>query len=99
MKNNKKVNPFITTRVIVISTVFMLLFIAGVFIRTWLAVQCTRTGTEIAVAISEQQKLQHIHKNLKIELARLQSPQALGNVAREKFGLNIPKPDQIVIVP
>ena len=99
MKNNKKVNPFITTRVIVISTVFMLLFIAGVFIRTWLAVQCTRTSSEIVVAISEQQKLQHIHKNLKIELARLQSPQALGKEAREKFGLNIPKPDQIVIVP
>jgi len=99
MKNNKKVNPLITTRFIGISTVLMLVLIAGVFTRTWLAVQCTQTGYEIAVTIGEQRKLQHIQENLKIELARLQSPQTLGKVAREKFGLNIPKPDQIVIVP
>lgn len=84
---------------IAMGTVFMLIFIAGVFVRTWLAVQCTRTGYDIARAIGEQQKLQHIHENLKIEVARLQSPQTLAKVAREQFGLNIPKPEQIVIIP
>lgn len=99
MKNNKKVNPFITTRVISISLGLMLICIAGFFLRTWLGVQCIRTGYEIAEAIAQQQQLLNIQENLKIELVRLQSPQILGKVAEERFGLRIPKPDQIVVVP
>ncbi len=58
-----------------------------------------RTGYEIAEAIVQQQQLLNIQENLKIELVRLQSPQILGKVAKEQFGLTIPKPDQIVVVP
>lgn len=96
---NKKVNPFITTRVISIGVCLVLIFIAGFFFRTWLGVQCIRTGYEKAGAIAEQQQLLNIRENLKIELVRLQSPQILGKVAGEQFGLNIPKPDRMVVVP
>jgi cell division protein FtsL len=99
MKSNKKRNRVISPRVISIGMAMMLLLIAGSFVRTWLGVQCTRTGYDIARAISEQQRLTNIQENLKVELARLQSPKTLGKAAREQFGLDIPKPEQIVIVP
>jgi cell division protein FtsL len=99
MKTNKKSNKVITPRVIGVGVVLMLILIAGVFIRTWLGVQCIRTGYKIAEAIGKQQRLKNIQENLNVELARLQSPKTLGKTAREQFGLNIPKPDQIVIVP
>ena len=99
MKSNKKRNSVITPRVVGVGIALMLVLIAGFFVRTWLGVQCIRTGYDVARAIGEQQRLTNIQENLKVELARLQSPKTLGKVAREQFGLNIPKPEQIVIAP
>ncbi len=99
MKTNKKRNRVMTPNVISIGMAMLLLLIAGCFVRTWLGVQCIRAGYDIARAGGEQQRLTNIQENLEVELARLRSPKTLEKVAREKFGLDIPKPEQIVMVP
>jgi hypothetical protein len=96
---NKKIKPkLIATRGIWIACTLTIFFIAGFFFKTWCGVQCIRTGYEITNALQEQQKLLDMQKNLTIEWGRLKSPQVLGKIANEQFGLTVPTPDQIIIV-
>ncbi len=37
--------------------------------------------------------------NLKIELARLKSPQRIAKIAREQLGLVTPTPKQTIVIP
>jgi len=96
---NKKIKPaLITPKMFWSATVLMVIFIISFFFRTWCGVQCIRTGYEITNALNEQQKLLDMQKNLTIEWVRLKSPQVLGKIANEQFGLTVPDPDQILIV-
>ncbi|MCK7511380.1 MAG: hypothetical protein MZV70_49890 [Desulfobacterales bacterium] len=52
------------------------LFIAELLVYTWARVQCTRTGYEISALTKEQQRLNELQTNLKVELARLKAPAA-----------------------
>ncbi len=93
-----KPNP-LTPRVIVVSFAFLSIFIVEFFLKTWCGVQCIQTGYEISAAMNKQQNLINMQKNLKIELVHLRSPQVLMKIAKEKFELTIPKPDQVIIIP
>ena len=61
--------------------------------------QCVRTGYEITKASTKQRNLIITQESLKIELAHLQSPEVLLHIAQERFGLGIPGPDQVIILP
>ncbi len=99
MKINRKSKPDIfTPRVIAVSFVFLSVFIIEFFLKTWCGVQCIRTGYEITDAMNKQQNLINIQKNLKIELVHLRSPQVLMKIAKEKFELTIPEPDQVIVI-
>jgi hypothetical protein len=96
---NKKIKPkWVGSREIRLAGILTLLFIIGFFFKTWCGVQCIRTGYEITGALQEQQKLLDMQKNLTIELGRLKSPQVLGKIAKEQFGLTVPVPEQIIFV-
>lgn len=100
MKFNRKSKPNIfTPRVIAVGFVFLSVFIIEFFFKTWCGVQCIRTGYEITDALNKQQNLLNMQKNLKIELVHLRSPQVLMKIAKEKFELTIPEPDQVIIIP
>lgn len=89
----------LSPRMIAVSFVFMSVFIVAFFLKTWCGVQCIRTGYAITDAMNKQQDLINIQKNLKIELVHLQSEEVLMTLAKEKFGLTIPKTDQVIIIP
>lgn len=40
-----------------------------------------------------------IQKNLRVELAGLKSPERIARIARNEFGLVMPGPRQIIIIP
>jgi cell division protein FtsL len=40
-----------------------------------------------------------LQNNLKIELARLKSPQRITKIARDHLGLVVPKPEQTIVMP
>jgi cell division protein FtsL len=96
---NKKIKPkLIATREALTAGILTVFFIMGFFFKTWCGVQCIRSGYEITSALQEQQKLLDMQKNLTIEWGRLKSPQVLGKIANEQFGLTVPAPEQIIIV-
>ena len=100
MTVNRKSKPnLLTPRVIAVSFVFLSIFIVEFFLKTWCGVQCIQTGYEISVAMKKQQNLMNMQKNVTIELVHLRSPQILMKIAKEKFELTIPEPDQVIIIP
>ncbi len=44
----------------------------------------------------EELRLQELNKKLRLEISVLKSPQRLEKIARERFGLKHPDPDQII---
>ncbi|RLC28174.1 MAG: hypothetical protein DRH32_09455 [Deltaproteobacteria bacterium] len=79
--------------------VFMALFMIELFSYTWCRVQCIRIGYEISRATADHSEGLAVRNNLKIELARLKSPQRIARIARERLGLITPKPEQTIIIP
>lgn len=79
--------------------VCMGLFMVELFSYTWCRVQCTQIGYEISKAAADHKAALAIKNNLKIELARLKSPQRIARIARERLGLITPKPEQTIIIP
>jgi len=77
----------------------MSIFIMELFFYTWCRVQCTKMGYGIAQIQNQYQELNTTQYNLKIELARLKSPERIARIAKEDFGLVMPTPEQMVIMP
>jgi cell division protein FtsL len=65
----------------------------------WVRMECVRVGYEISALTKEQQKLNELQANLKVELARLKSPQRITKIAQEKLGLTMPTPKQMMVMP
>lgn len=77
----------------------MALLIAELMAATWCRLQCVRLGYEISAQTEETQRLTALQDTLRIELARLKSPQRISEIARARFGLTPPTPEQVVVLP
>ena len=78
--------------------VLMVVFIAELLVYTWCRVQYVRTGYEIAQTTIEHQRLMELHRKLKVEDARLKSPERIARIARQR-GLVMPDSKQVVVIP
>ncbi len=96
VKPNKKNRP---PQAVGIWLILLAVFISEMLLYTWSRVQCLRLGYGISSAIEKQRELQLLQNNLKIELARLKSPDRIVKIARERLGLIHPKPEQTIVVP
>ena len=79
--------------------VFMFFFISELFLYTWSRVQCVGVGYEISKAAGHHNELMILRKNLKVEMASLKSPARIAKIAKNRFGLTMPKPEQMIIIP
>lgn len=79
--------------------ILMLFFIVELFFYTWCRVQCIRTGYEISREDRRHQNLITLQNNLRIELARLRSPERIAKIAEQKLGLVMPTSEQMIIIP
>lgn len=77
----------------------MFVLIAELLFYTWCRVQFVRTKYEIAAQTVKAQQLSAMQDNLKIELARLKSPQRISKIATKQLGLITPTPKQTVLLP
>lgn len=77
----------------------MLIFIAELLFYTWSRVQCIQLGYEISNAVEIQRSRVTLQNNLKIELARLKSPERIATIARDRLGLIIPTPSKVITIP
>lgn len=74
-------------------------FIAELLIYTWSRVQCIKAGYAISNENNKNRNLINLQNNLKVELARLKSPERLAKIAKNQLGLKTPTPEQIIIIP
>lgn len=86
-------------KMLVLWITLLCVFIAELLIYTWARVQCVRVGYEISALTQEQQRLTELQANLKVELARLRSPQRIIPIAQEKLGLTLPTSKQMMLMP
>ena len=77
--------------------VIMFVFITELFFYTWCRVQSVRVGYDTAKSVENRQSLLKLHKNLKIELARLKSPERLTQLAKQ-LQLKTPTQKQMIII-
>jgi cell division protein FtsL len=75
------------------------LFIGELFFYTWCRVQCVQVGIAISSQRRKQQELVSLQNSLKIEQARLKSPEMIIRVANQKLGLAMPVPKQTIVLP
>ncbi|NVM57772.1 MAG: cell division protein FtsL [Desulfobacterales bacterium] len=76
----------------------IVVFMAELLVYSWCRIQYVQIGYEIAEARQEHQRLTAVHDELRIEEARLRSPERVGRIARER-GLVMPDPGQVVVMP
>ncbi|MBC8443749.1 MAG: cell division protein FtsL [Deltaproteobacteria bacterium] len=77
----------------------MFFFIIELFFYAWCRVQYTNNSYNLSRILGSQNQLLQLQKSLTIELARLQSPQRLTEMAHGRLNLVIPTPDQMVSIP
>jgi len=75
------------------------LFIAELLFYTWSRVQCIQVRYEISELTADQQRMEMLQDNLKIELARLKAPRRIAEIAKQKLGLVAPTNKQLISIP
>jgi cell division protein FtsL len=81
-----------------IGIALVVVFMAELLVYAWCRVQYVRTGYQITEATAENQRLRELYRKLKLEEARLRSPDRIMRIARER-GLVIPDSKQVVVIP
>jgi cell division protein FtsL len=94
-KKRKTRNP----KMLAACLLFMGLFIAELLFYTWCRVQSVQVRYEISALAADQERMLKLQDNLKIELARLKSPQRIAQIATQQLGLVAPTSKQLIIIP
>ncbi|CAN2041886.1 Cell division protein FtsL domain-containing protein [Candidatus Magnetomoraceae bacterium gMMP-15] len=79
--------------------ILILFFVCQMLVYAWCRVQYVQTGYEIREQESRRQKIMSLQNELKIEMARLKSPDRIMRIANEQLGLVMPANEQIKIIP
>lgn len=83
---------------VAIGIAIMVVFMAELLVYTWCRVQYVRTGYEITETTTENERLMELHRKLKVEEARLRSPERIMRIAQQR-GLVMPDSKQVVVIP
>jgi cell division protein FtsL len=75
------------------------LFFVEALFYAWCRVQCVNAGYGIDRQTRRHQALLKERNTMKIELARLKSPERIETIARTRLGLVMPDGQQMVILP
>jgi cell division protein FtsL len=78
---------------------FMTIFLTELLFFTWCRVQTIGAGYEISKETKRHQDLITLKNNLKVELARLKSPERIAKIAKNQIGLITPTREQMIIIP
>jgi len=79
--------------------VMMFIFIAELLFYTWCRVQNVQHGYEISRETHNQKQLLVYQNSLKIELARLKSPDRIAKIAKQQLNLIMPTTEKTILIP
>ena len=85
-----KIRPWMAALVLVIGEMLLV---------TWCRVQHIKVGYRITQATEERQELIKVQNKLKVEIARLRSPERIAKIARDQLGLVAPTEEQTKVLP
>ena len=83
---------------VAIGIALMVVLMAELLVYTWCRVQYVRIGYEITDATKEHQRLAELYRRLKVEEARLRSPERIIRIAQQ-LGLVMPDSKQVRVIP
>lgn len=69
----------------------------GVF-HTWQRVEGIHLGYRLGEVTSEHRNLMRQNEHLRLEVATLKAPARIERLAREEFGMEPPRPSQVIVV-
>lgn len=67
--------------------------------HVWLRLQVVHMGYVLSTISKLQSRLEQEHRELKIELATLMSPQRLETLGRNRLGFKPPEKGQVIVLP
>ncbi|MDX2446990.1 MAG: cell division protein FtsL [Desulfobacterales bacterium] len=79
--------------------VMMFIFILELFFYTWCRVQNVQNGYEISREAHNNKQLLVYQNSLRIELARLKSPDRIAKIAKQQLGLIMPTTEKTILMP
>jgi len=79
--------------------IMMFIFIVELLFYTWCRVQNVQHGYEISREAHNQKQLLVYQNSLKIEIARLKSPDRIAQIAKQQLGLIMPTTEKTILIP
>lgn len=77
----------------------MALLGCAIFVTVWRRVAFIEIGYDVRKLEKTESVLLHLQHEMQIEKAMLSSPERIEKVARDRFGLKEPEPEQIRVLP
>lgn len=74
------------------------IFIGLLLFSTWCRFECTQVLSDISTANERQDRLMALQEELRLELARLKSPERLTRIAETSMGLRMATPRQMMVM-
>ena len=96
---NRKLKKVDSPKMIGIWILLLFIFVGELLLYTWCRVQCVRTGYEISAQTEKNRDLTALQKSLKVELARLKSPERIARIAQTQLGLIMPDAKHTIVIP
>jgi cell division protein FtsL len=78
-------------------TAAALLLVSSLF-HVWSQLRVFKLGYQLSQTSAVHKGLSQENAQLRLEVATLKSPQRIEKVARETLGLNLPQPEQIIVI-
>lgn len=97
--NRKKKKNALNRKMAILYLGLMFVFIVELLFYTYCRVQSTQISGDISRETARQKDLISMRDSLKVELARLKSPQRIAKIAGEQFDLVLPNSNQIIVLP
>ena len=96
---NRKLKKVDSPEMIGIWILVLFIFVGELLLYTWCRMQCVRTGYEISAQTKKNRDLIALQKGLKVELARLKSPERIARIAQTQLGLIMPNAKHTIVIP
>lgn len=76
-----------------------LALVGAILIHVWLRLQVVQMGYVLSTASKLQSRLEQENRELKIDLAKMTSPENLQALAKRRLGMTPPDKGQIIVLP
>ena len=97
--NRKKKKKALNRKMAALYIGLIFVFVIELLFYTYCRVQSTHVSGDISREQNRHRELVSMRDNLRVELARLKSPQRIAKIAEKQFGLVLPNSNQIIVLP